>query len=327
MIWFSSKTPGFEWLSNFFMRPFLLDGVRWPSVEHCYQAQKYAGLPAVVDAIRHAASASLARKAGQNTSLTPRADWGSAKGDVMRRAVEAKFAQHADLQALLLSTGDLELVHESAADAYWGRLRSGPGENRLGLIVMQIRAELRSRRLVARARSLPEWVVLHVPHDSTGIPADVTSQFALSAADLQDEVIKMTDHSTLDLFCRGVPRQQILRAPVSRQVVDVERFEDDQREPMAGRGMGVLYERASDGRPLRHPMDPETRQALIERWYRPHHDRLTELTCQMLARHGRALIVDAHSFPSRPLSFELEQLTDRPQICVWLREVWSSTPA
>lgn len=189
----------------------------------------------------------------------------------------------------------------------------------------QLRAELRSRRLVARARSLPKWVVLHVPHDSTGIPADVTSQFALSAADLQDEVIRMTDHSTLDLFCRGVPRQQIVRAPVSRLVVDVERFEDDQREPMAGRGMGVVYERASDGRPLRHTMAPETRQALIERWYRPHHDRLTELTSQMLARHGRALIVDAHSFPSKPLSFELDQRADRPQICIGTDEF--HTPA
>ena len=211
--------------------------------------------------------------------------------------------------------GDDELLHESDTDEYWGRLPSGAGDNRLGLILMQLRAELRGASTES-SRNLPEWVIIHVPHDSTHIPADVLSQFAISAADLQLEVTKMTDHSTLDLFGQGVPQQQIVRAPVSRLVVDVERFEDDRREPMATRGMGVVYERASDGRPLRYPFGPEVRQALIDRWYRPQHDRLAELTCQALTLHGQALLVDAHSFPSKPLPYEPDQRTDRPQICI-----------
>jgi N-glycosidase YbiA len=44
-IWCYSKTPGYEWLSNFADCRFTLDGVRWPSIEHYYQAQKYAGSP------------------------------------------------------------------------------------------------------------------------------------------------------------------------------------------------------------------------------------------------------------------------------------------
>ena len=83
----------------------------------------------------------------------------------------------------------------------------------------------------------PEWVIFHVPHDSKIIPAEVRHQFALDDVALMQEIIKMTDHHTLELFTRGVPEQQIIRSPVSGLVVDVERFVDDAMEPMATRGM------------------------------------------------------------------------------------------
>ena len=70
------------------------------------------------------------------------------------------------------------------------------------------------------------------------VPEDVRHQFALSEPGLADELVKMTDHLTLDLFTSGVPESQIVRAPVSRLVVDVERFEDDELEPAK---MSVSY--------------------------------------------------------------------------------------
>jgi ribA/ribD-fused uncharacterized protein len=140
-ILFSSKTPAYAWLSNFHAQPFTLDGVRWPSVEHYYQAQKYAGSPAA-DRIRKAESPLKARKAGQDRSLVPRADWLTAKLDVMRRAARAKFEQNRRLQEQLLATGDAELIHQSTSDLFWGRSADGQGENRLGVILMEIRTEL-----------------------------------------------------------------------------------------------------------------------------------------------------------------------------------------
>ena len=77
-IWFYSKSPEYAWLSNFSEHGFALDGVRWASVEHYYQAQKYAGTDAV-ERIRLAESPHKARKLGQDRSFTPRADWEEVK--------------------------------------------------------------------------------------------------------------------------------------------------------------------------------------------------------------------------------------------------------
>ena len=86
----------------------------------------------------------------------------------------------------------------------------------------------------------PPWVIFHVPHDSTLIPLEVRHQITLPDGELDEELIKMTDHLTLLLFASGAPVDQVIRAPASRLVVDVERFADDRHEPMADRGMGAV---------------------------------------------------------------------------------------
>ena len=126
--------------------------------------------------------------------------------------------------------------------------------------------------------ALPPWVLLHVPHDSTFIPDDVRHQFALSERELEEEILLMTDHHTLGLFGKSVPVQQVIRAPVSRLVLDVERFEEDQLEPMAQRGMGAVYTMTQDGKALRFPLREEQRRKLLDDWYRPHHTALTHAT-------------------------------------------------
>ena len=141
-ILFYSKSPEHAWLSNFAEHGFTLDGIRWPSVEHFYQAQKYPGTEAA-ERIRRADAPSKARKAGQDRSLVPRPDWEAVREDVMRTAVRAKFGQNRQLLEMLLATGDEELVHQSESDVFWGRSREGVGDNRLGVILMEVREALR----------------------------------------------------------------------------------------------------------------------------------------------------------------------------------------
>ena len=165
-------------------------------------------------------------------------------------------------------------------------------------------------------QQIPGWFVFHVPHDSTWIPDNLRHQFALSDNELADELLKMTDHHTLDLFTAGIPAEQIVRAQVSRLVVDVERFADDSEEAMSSVGMGAVYLRTHNGSALRRPLSDAERNALIAAWYTPHHNALTNKVEMALARFGKCLVVDCHSFPSVPLPYESEQSPDRPEFCI-----------
>ncbi|MEX2130030.1 MAG: N-formylglutamate amidohydrolase, partial [Pseudohongiellaceae bacterium] len=171
-------------------------------------------------------------------------------------------------------------------------------------------------RVRVMVHQFPRWFVFHVPHDSTWIPDAIRHQFALSDDALADELLKMTDHHTLDLFTDGIPAEQIVRAEVSRLVVDVERFADEAKEDMTKVGMGAVYVRTHNGLSLRHPLAEEERKILLSDWYAPHHAALTNKVDMALARFGKCLVVDCHSFPSTALPYEFDQSPDRPQICI-----------
>jgi N-formylglutamate deformylase len=163
----------------------------------------------------------------------------------------------------------------------------------------------------------PPWVVLHIPHDSTVIPAEVREQFLLSDSALTLELQRMTDHFTHLLFAEHPGDAVVVRAPVSRLVVDVERFADDSEEPMSARGMGAVYNVTSHLAPLRRKLSPAEREALLRLWYYPHHERLEAAVEHAVQRHGRCLVIDGHSFPANALPYEYaDQGLVRPGICI-----------
>jgi N-formylglutamate deformylase len=165
--------------------------------------------------------------------------------------------------------------------------------------------------------AIPPWVVFHVPHDSIEIPQWVVEHYVVSDDELAEELIKMTDHFTLDLFVPIGLVSQSVRASVSRLVVDVERFEDDSQEAMAQIGMGCVYKSTSDMKTLRGDIAEGVRQRLLEEYYFPHHQRLEASVDKCLQVHGRCLVVDCHSFPSKALPYERVDVDAyRPDICI-----------
>lgn len=158
--------------------------------------------------------------------------------------------------------------------------------------------------------------VLHIPHSAVEIPADVRRQFLVSDETLRQELLKMTDWFTDELFTLPAREAVAIRFPVSRLVLDPERFLDDQQEVMASRGMGVIYTHLADGRPLREPPSPDERQALIAQFYEPHHRSLGLAVQRALVAHGHCLVIDCHSYPSQPLPCDLNQIRERPDICL-----------
>jgi N-glycosidase YbiA len=150
---FYSKRPDYREFSNFAEFGFEEDGVYWPTVEHYFQAQKFSGSDnaAFREKIRTAKTPNEAKALGRTRSIVIRADWEQVKDHIMPAALRKKFATGEPCE-LLLSTGDRPLVEASPSDSYWGCGRSGTGKNRLGELLMQVRAEFQESSAAGHKR-------------------------------------------------------------------------------------------------------------------------------------------------------------------------------
>lgn len=140
----SDKIEGFfndhRFLSNFWRCQIVFQGIQFQSVETAYQAVKSDQRD---DWERMSKlSASEAKIAGKKLKL--RDGWNDIKLIIMYDLLWQKFAapHNQDLRAQLLSTGDLWLEEQNTwGDTYWGVCK-GNGQNNLGKLLMQIRAQL-----------------------------------------------------------------------------------------------------------------------------------------------------------------------------------------
>ena len=142
VIHFYLKGDEYGCFSNFAPFPITLAGKQWPTSEHYFQAQKFAGTEHE-EAIRREKSPMIAARMGRDRKKPLRPDWEAVKDDIMRTAVRAKFEQHPELRDMLLRTGDATLVEHTENDSYWGDGGDGSGKNMLGIILMEVREELR----------------------------------------------------------------------------------------------------------------------------------------------------------------------------------------
>jgi ribA/ribD-fused uncharacterized protein len=138
-----SFTGDYRWLSNFHMAQVTFEDETYPSTEHAYQAAK-TFLPAERRAIREAKSCGDAKRLGRKVSMRP--DWDDVKVDIMRDLLRQKF-KYPDLRQKLVETGRQHLVEGNHwNDVFWG-VCAGEGENHLGRLLMDIRAEINKGRL------------------------------------------------------------------------------------------------------------------------------------------------------------------------------------
>jgi len=131
----------YGFFSNFSAHPIFIDGTIWNTVEHYFQASKFDDR-SIKQKIQSLGSPMQAANEGRNKKNILREDWESMKENIMYNALKCKFTQHPDLMHELLKTKEYIIIEHTENDNYWGDGGNGNGQNRLGVLLMQIREEL-----------------------------------------------------------------------------------------------------------------------------------------------------------------------------------------
>jgi len=133
---------GFDVLDNFSAHILTIRGVRYPTVEHAYQATKCSN-PQGAEEIRNAISPIEAKRlANVVWAAYKYEDWDSIKLDVMEDLLRLKLDQHADVREALILSADELIEEDSPTDYFWGKGSTGEGENNIGKLWMKIRESL-----------------------------------------------------------------------------------------------------------------------------------------------------------------------------------------
>ena len=144
--------------SNLYRRSVAFEGIEFATAEHAYQAGK-ARKPEVREWLLSAPSPALVAMAAHGLytwDIVPK--WSLTKFDRMRAVLRAKFSQHDDLRDVLLATGNARLVESATVDnevnRLWGEV-NGKGKNMLGVLLMEIRDDLRRASSATKKTSKP----------------------------------------------------------------------------------------------------------------------------------------------------------------------------
>jgi len=157
--------------------------------------------------------------------------------------------------------------------------------------------------VVTEPRIEPTAVVVEVPHAGLGLDPQALATLAASARALGADADLYVDELYADAPDAGAA---LISAELSRYVCDLNRAETDVDSLAVEGGTarssphGFVWRTTTEGRPaLLGPVSHAEYQRRVERYHRPYHQRVAELLEARRARHGFAILLCAHSMPSR----------------------------
>jgi N-glycosidase YbiA len=136
----------YGFLSNFYPCVVTWEGADYSSVEHAFQAAKTHDLDERYR-VQTASAPGEAKRLGRRVTL--RDDWEAVKLGILEELVRQKFTRYPELGAMLLATGDAELIEGNTwNDRFYGCVWSEKqgrwlGKNHLGQLLMCVREELK----------------------------------------------------------------------------------------------------------------------------------------------------------------------------------------
>ena len=147
-------------------------------------------------------------------------------------------------------------------------------------------------------------LVISFPHVGTQIPADQRHRYTERALQAED-----TDWYLDRLYAFAADGRATLLVPrMSRYLIDLNRGSDNQPMYPGRNNTELCPTRHFTGEPIyRDGMAPDEAEIRrrVARYWQPYHDALAQLLDEAKARHGHAVLFDAHSIKSElPWLFE-----------------------
>lgn len=130
--------------SNFSSFAIEWKGKLYPTSEHVYHAEKF-DYESIKEEIRNTRSAHDSMKLAHSYKDKVRKDWYQNNLAVMKNILRAKVEQHPYIKKKLLDSGERELIEDSWRDDFWGWGPNKDGQNNLGKLWMEVRAEVREK--------------------------------------------------------------------------------------------------------------------------------------------------------------------------------------
>ena len=154
-----------------------------------------------------------------------------------------------------------------------------------------------------------ENMVAWLPHTGLYLPnVDKGPQFEA----LRRDSLLLADEQ-VDKLYSFLPNK--ITSDYSRFVIDLERYLDNSKEPMAQMGMGYLYNRLIDGGAFNRSIFGD--DSYFTEYYRHKHAQLK----QAIERIGDgAILLDLHSFNPFPLACDMDKRPNHPDICLGFNE-------
>ena len=152
----------YRWLSNFWPARIELGGRIVSTLEHAYQASK-AAFEEDFERIAALETPGKAKRAGQKLKKQGkmRPDWLDVRTDIMAYLLRLKFEEGSELWWKLANTEDAEIIEGNTwHDIFWGVCtcdKCPTGENVLGKLLMELRAEIQQKIWDATVEAHEEW--------------------------------------------------------------------------------------------------------------------------------------------------------------------------
>ena len=164
---------------------------------------------------------------------------------------------------------------------------------------------------------IKDKVLFHIPHSSLDVPKCFSERLLIPLDEFQELNVFNSDIKVDKLVENIFVNKVVFK--YSRMFCDVERFEDENVEHMAKKGMGIVYTNAINGKKL-IKVDQKHKQNVITNYYTPHHNRLNKLTDTIINKFNKAYIFDLHSFSDDLARLTLGHDISTPDICLGIEK-------